>query len=165
MNIKSRQNIQGGVKAFYDIVEKSLQSHWFSHLLVTGKPSRNILVTLSRTLRLVLIVKRQQSGCTCMCHWFFDKTSMWWKFAVCLMFSLKDVKWMYMCTYFNPYSKNASKCCHFFRGSSLLGWWIPQKNSATFTWTSSQRSLLPLLWRQRRLDSYDTEKNEKLKTT
>ena len=57
------------------------------------------------------------------------------------------------------------KCCHFFRGSSLLGWWIPQINSATFTWTSSQRSVLPLLWRQRRHDSYDTEKNEKLKTT
>ena len=54
-----------------------------------------------------------------------------------------------------------------FRGSSLLGWWIiPQKNSATITWTSSKNSLLPLLWWQlRRHDSYDTGKFEKLKTT
>ena len=63
------------------------------------------------------------------------------------------------------YSKNASSVAIFFRGSSLLSWWIPRINSATFTWTSSQRSLLPLLWRQRRHDSYDKEKNEKLKTT
>ena len=34
------------------------------------------------------------------------------------------------------------RCCQFFRGSSLLSWWIPQKNSATFTRTSSKRSLL-----------------------
>ena len=32
---------------------------------------------------------------------------------MCLMFSLKDVKWMYMCTYFNPYSKNASSVAIF----------------------------------------------------
>ena len=38
--------------------------------------------------------------------------------------------------------QNRFRCCQFFRGSSSLRCWIPQKNSATFTWTSSKSSLL-----------------------
>ena len=57
------------------------------------------------------------------------------------------------------YCKTASGVAIFW-GNSFLGWWTPQRNSAPFTWssTSSKGSLLPLLWWQRRNDSYNTEK-------